>query len=59
LRVSSVFDELLSEVRDVAAPEHKLPNRSENSTTSSQVLGNALTVQVATRRCALISGSSQ
>jgi hypothetical protein len=27
----------------VAAPEHKLPNRSENNTTSGQVLGNAVT----------------
>jgi hypothetical protein len=37
---------LLSEVRDVAAPEHKLPNRSENNTTSGQVLGNAVTAEV-------------
>ena len=45
-----VFDELLSEVRDVAAPEHKLPKRRENNTTSSQVLGNAVTGDVGTSR---------
>ena len=44
--MSSVFDELLSEVRDVAAPEHKLPNRSKNNTTSGQVLGNSVTVHM-------------
>src|SRR5262249_52550237 len=44
------FDELLSEVRDVAAPEHKLPNRSENNTTSGRVPVNGVTVHKGTTR---------